>query len=168
RFWTPVTIDATNVALTWAVGNSRWIARLAPGVSVSRASSTLASILPGFRRLNPMWDPGADYAKTAAAHPLQQSLVGGERPALLLLFACVGVVLLVACVNLANLMLARVTAREREFTVRSALGSGRARLVRQLLTESVVIALIGGALGLALAVAGARWMAAALPPNMPR
>jgi predicted permease len=168
QFWMPLTISATNVAQTWAVGNSRWIARLAPGVSVSRASAALASILPGFRRLNPMWDPGADYAKTAAAHPLQQTLVGAERPALLLLFACVAVVLLVACVNLANLMLARVTAREREFTVRSALGSGRARLVRQLLTESIVVALIGGTLGFALALAGAHWMAASLPPAMPR
>ncbi len=168
RFWIPLTIDATNTAQTWAVGNTEWIARLAPGVTAPRAAATLASILPGFRRLNPLWDPGADYGKTVAAPPLQQSLIGTERPALLLLFACVGVVLLVACVNLANLMLARVTAREREFTVRSALGSGRARLVRQLLTESVVIALIGGALGLALAMAGARWTAASLPPDMPR
>jgi len=168
RFWTPLTIDETNTAQTWAVGNSRWIARLSPGVTPDRATATLAGILTGFRRLNPMWDPGADYGKTVTARPLQQSLVGSERPALLLLFACVGVVLLVACVNLANLMLARVTAREREFTVRSALGGGRGRLVRQLLTESVIVAFIGAALGFLLAIAGARWMLASLPPNMPR
>ncbi len=168
RFWTPLTIDESSTGQTWAVGNSRWIARLAPGVTPERARATLAAILPGFRRLNPLWDPGNDYGKRVDARPLQQSLVGSERPALLLLFACVGVVLLVACVNLANLMLARVTAREREFTVRSALGGGRGRLVRQLLTESVIVALIGATLGFLLAIAGARWMVASLPPNMPR
>jgi predicted permease len=168
RFWTPLTIDESKAGQTWAVGNSRWIARLAPGVTPERARATLAAILPSFRRLNPLWDPGNDYGKRVAAPQLQQSLVGSERPALLLLFACVGVVLLVACVNLANLMLARVTAREREFTVRSALGGGRGRLVRQLLTESVIVASIGATLGLLLAIAGARWMIASLPPNMPR
>jgi len=168
RFWTPLTVDESSAGKMWAVGNSRWIARLSPGVTAERARATLAAILPGFRRLNPLWDPGNDYGKTVFARPLQQSLVGSERPALLLLFACVGVVLLVACVNLANLMLARVTAREREFTVRSALGGGRGRLVRQLLTESVIVAFIGATLGFLLAIAGARWMIASVPPNMPR
>ncbi len=168
RFWTPLTVDESSAGKTWAVGNGRWIARLAPGVKPERARATLAAILPSFRRLNPLWDPGADYGRTVVTRPLQQSLVGSERPALLLLFACVGVVLLVACVNLANLMLARVTAREREFTVRSALGGGRGRLVRQLLTESVIVALVGATLGFLLAIAGARWMVASLPPNMPR
>src|SRR4029077_11097662 len=168
RFWTPLTVDESSAGKMWAVGNSRWIARLAPGVTPERARVTLAAILPSFRRLNPLWDPGNDYGKRVASPPLQQSLVGNERPALLLLFACVGVVLLVACVNLANLMLARVTAREREFTVRSALGGGRGRLVRQLLTESVIVALIGATLGFLLAIAASRWMAASLPPNMPR
>jgi putative ABC transport system permease protein len=168
RFWTPLTIDATKPGPTWAVGDNRWIARLSRGVTPPRATATLASIVPGFRRLNPLWDPGDGYGRTVVARPLQQSLVGSERPALLLLFACVGVVMLVACANLANLMLARVTAREREFTVRSALGGGRGRLVRQLLTESVIVALAGATLGLALAFAGARWTAASLPPDMPR
>jgi putative ABC transport system permease protein len=168
RFWTPLTIDLTNRGQTWAVGNSRWIARLSPGVTAQRATAMLAGVLPDFRRLNPLWDPGSDYGSRVAARPLRQSLVGTERPALLLLFACVGVVLLVACVNLANLMLARITAREREFTVRSALGGGRGRLVRQLLTESVIVAFIGATLGLLLAIAGARWMVASLPPNMSR
>jgi putative ABC transport system permease protein len=168
RFWTPLTVDESSAGKTWAVGNGRWIARLSPGVTPERARATLAAILPSFRRLNPLWEPGADYGRTVVTRPLQQSLVGSERPALLLLFACVGVVLLVACVNLANLMLARVTAREREFTVRSALGGGRGRLVRQLLTESVIVALVGATLGFLLAIAGARWMVASLPPNMPR
>jgi putative ABC transport system permease protein len=168
QFWMPLTIDATNAGATWGFGGGRWIARLAPGVPLSRATTELAAVLPGFRRLNPLWDPGADYGKNVAAHPLQRSLIGAGGSALLLMFGCVAVVLLVACVNLANLMLARVAAREREFIVRSALGSGRGRVVRQLLTESVVIALVGGTLGLAFALAGVRWMAASLPPDMPR
>ncbi len=168
QFWMPLTIDATNAGQTWAFGNGRWIARLAPGASLARATTALATIVPGFRRLNPLWDPGADYGKRVAVRALQQSLIGVEGQALWLLFGCVGVVLLVACVNLANLMLARVTAREREFIVRSALGSGRARVVRQLLTESVVVAMLGATLGLALALAAARWMAASLPADMPR
>jgi predicted permease len=168
RFWTPLPINVSNVGATWAVGNSRWIARLAPNVTVKEATTALASILPTFRRLNPLWDPGADYAKRAIARPLQQSLVGSERPALLLLAACVVVVLLVACVNLANLMLARVTAREREFTVRAALGGGRGRLVRQLLTESIIIAFIGATIGIALSAAGVRWANASLPVELAR
>ena len=168
RFWTPLTFDATNQGQMWAVGNGRWIARLAPGISSARVATILTGVLPSFRPLNPLWDPGADYGRTVMVRPLQRSLVGEGRQALLLLFACVAVVLLVACVNLANLMLARVTAREREFTVRAALGGGRGRLVRQLLTESVIISLTGATLGLALAAVGTRWVIAALPPNLPR
>lgn len=168
RFWTPLSIDPSNIAQTWAIGNSRWIARLAPGVSADRASATIGSILPGLRHLNPLWDPGSSYGHTVAAHPLQRSLVGAERTPLILLFACVMVVLIVACVNLANLTLARVTAREREFTVRAALGGGRGRLVRQLLTESLLVALVGAAAGFGLAAVGVRFASAALPSAMYR
>lgn len=168
RFWVPVTIDPSDITATWAIGGSTFIARLAPGASAARASSQLASVVPGMRRLNQRWDPGEQYGIPATAESLRESLVGAERPALLLLMTCVVVVLLVACVNIANLMLARVTAREREFAVRAALGGGRGRLIRQLLTESIVTAAIGAALGVVIAVAGVRWGVAALPETMVR
>lgn len=168
RFWVPATIDRSNIPSTWAIGGSGFVGRLAPGVSAQRATSQLASVVPGMRKLNPIWDPGDQYGANAVARPLQESLISSERPALILLMACVGVVLLVACVNIANLMMARVTAREREFAVRAALGGGRGRLIRQLVTESIVTASIGGVLGTALAFGGVQWGVAALPESMTR
>ncbi|HSA56915.1 MAG TPA: ABC transporter permease [Gemmatimonadaceae bacterium] len=168
RFWTPVTIDPGNITATWALGGSGFVARLKPGVSTAQADAELQAVVPGMRRLNPRWDPGDQYGIPATAQPLQESLISTERPALLLLMACVAVVLLVACANIANLMLARVTVREREFAVRVALGGGRGRLIRQLLTESVVTAAIGGALGVLISLGGVRWGVAALPETMVR
>jgi predicted permease len=168
EFWTPLTIDRANTPAMWAWPGGWWVARLRPGLTAADAQREVARVAPAMRRLNPMWDPGADYGKRMAVRPFQQSLVGAARPALLLLSGSVVVVLLIACVNVANLLLARATARERELTVRAALGGGRARLVRQLLTESLVLARAGGALGLVLAAAGVRWAAAAMPPEIPR
>lgn len=168
RFWTPVTIDPRDVTATWAIGGSGFIARLRRGTSAAQANAELAAVVPTMRRLNPRWDPGDQYGVPATARPLQESLVSTERPALVLLMTCVAVVLLVACVNIANLMLARVTVREREFAVRMALGGGRGRLIRQLLTESVVLAAIGGTLGVMIAFGGVHWGMAALPESMVR
>lgn len=168
RFWVPVTIDPGNITATWAFGGSGFLARLRQGVSPETATAELRIVVPMMRRLNPRWDPGDSYGNQARARPLQDSLTGEQRPALLVVMGCVFVVLLVACVNLANLMLARVKAREREFTVRAALGGGRGRLIRQLLTESVVTAMIGAALGAALSVGGVRWGIAVLPSSMAR
>ena len=168
RFWVPATVDPSNITATWAIGGGTFIARLQRGVSVARANAQLAAVVPGMRRLNQRWDPGDQYGIPATAQPLQESLIGTERPALLLLMACVAVVLLVACVNIANLMLARVTVREREFAVRAALGGGRGRLIRQLLTESVVTAAIGGVLGVLVSLGGVRWGVGALPETMIR
>jgi predicted permease len=100
--------------------------------------------------------------------PLQEEILGGARRSIWVLQAAVGLVLLVACANLANLLLARAETRQREFAVRTAIGAGRARLLQQFVIEGVVLSVVGGALGIALAHAGVRWIVLAFPNSLPR
>ena len=167
EFWIPLTIDRGNRPAMWAFGG-QYVARMKSGITIERATAEVTTVAAGLRHLNPLWDPGDTYGKRMTVVGLQRSLVGTMRPMLLLLSACVLVVLLVACVNLANLLLARATARQRELAVRAALGGGRGRLVRQLLTESIVLAGIGAAVGLALSFVAVRWTVALIPPEIPR
>ena len=167
-FWKPLLIDRTDVVSLWAGVSSHFIARLRPGTTVDAARRELQQVAPTLRHANTMWDPGAEYGKNANVRALQDSMLGTTRPVLLLLLGCVALVLVIACVNVANLLLARASARERELAVRAALGGGRGRLIRQLLTESVVLASIGGALGVMFAAGGIRWLVAALPSGVPR
>jgi putative ABC transport system permease protein len=124
--------------------------RLKPGVTVAQASADVTAIAAGLKSAYPKSYPD-NVGFTSAASPLQEELTHGARPTLLVLLAAAAFVLLIACANVANLTLARMAKRERELAVRSALGAGRSRLLRQLLTESFLMAFIGGVLGLALA-----------------
>ena len=167
QLWVPVAIDPRIGASYWWGNWLQLVGRLAPGVDRVAAQAEVRSVLDGARSAFPMRMPD-DWGRDADVIPLRDWIVGGSRTTLLLLLGAVGLVLLVACVNVANLSLARAAAREQEIGIRAALGAGRGRVVRQLLTESVVLAGAGAAVGLLLAVALLTLLVAFLPSDTPR
>jgi predicted permease len=140
------------------------VARLRDGVTLAQARGDL-SILA--HRLHEQYKPAIDMTDVSVT-PLQNALTAGVRPALLILLAAVGFLLLVGCANVANLLLARAAERQRELSVRAALGAGRGRLVRQFLAESLLLSIVGSALGVLLALWGVDALLALAPPNLPR
>ena len=142
----------------------RAIGRLKPGVSLAGAQADLAVIAARLAKEFPQTN-----GKVGSwLIPLHEQLTGSSRPAIITLTVAVGLVLLIGCVNLANLLLVRGATRAREIGVRAALGAGRGRLVRQLLTESALLAIIGGAIGLFIGIAGSRVLATLVPENVRR
>ena len=148
-----------NISVQLVVG------KLKPGVSIERARTELAGIQARIAAKN----PNARYdAQALRVTPLQEKLAAGARPALLVLLAAVSFVLLIACANIANLLLARGAARQKEIAIRTAIGAGRVRVMRQFLGENLALALLGGACGLLLARLAMPVIMRLAPPSLPR
>jgi putative ABC transport system permease protein len=154
----------TRQRLESSEGRVAVVGRLKPGVSLEQAQSEMDAIAAQLSKD----DPAHNNGNGVSVQPLQESFLGTFRTPLLLLQGAVAFVLLIACANVAGLLLARGAGRQTEVAVRSAMGAGRWRIVRQLLTESIILSLAGGALGIALAFGGLHLFIANAPPGFPR
>src|SRR5437588_102103 len=157
-FWRPLSRLPTNGGKTWTTLFVRVVGRLAPGFTITQARAELSGLLPRSRFQPPFVRDAAVDVVT-----LHERLYGSTRPLLLILLGAVGFVLLIACANVASLLVARAARREREFAIRAALGGGRLRLARQLLAESMVLALLGATAGLVVPALGLRLFMHAAP-----
>jgi putative ABC transport system permease protein len=163
QLYVPLQIDPKN--LERGSHGFYGAATLAPGATAAQASADLQAVTAAMTREG-LYPPAMQFSAFAVS--VDEEILGTIRPALILLLGAVGFLLLIACANVANLLLARGEARQREMAIRSALGAGHSRLVRQLLTEGGALATIAGALGLALGYAGVRTIAAFDPAGIPR
>jgi predicted permease len=145
---------------------SRAVARLKPGLSIAAAQAHLDALVESLKKQYPAEYP-AQAAWTVRLSPLSESVVGSVRQSLILLFGAVGLVLLISCVNVANLLLARASVRGREVAVRQALGAQRTRLIRQFLTESLLLFLLGGIAGFAILFFARKFLLGLIPESLP-
>jgi putative ABC transport system permease protein len=170
ELWSPLQYDTRNIisvqSREWG-HHLRMVGRLRLGVSKEQARRELDTIAHNPVREFPR-PPWASLEQGLIMNSLQHDLTADVRPALLAALAAVTLVLLIACVNVTNLLLARGAQRRGEFAVRAALGAGRVRMIRQLLTESLLLATFGGALGMAIAEFGVRALVVLSPPGLPR
>ena len=162
--WLPADLDGENPSRT--SHNYRALGRLRDGVTVEQANADISAIA---RRIHDTSSEQNDYLlKDGIVVPLQDSITGKARSPLLVLLGAVGFLLLVACANVANLLLAQASVRERELAIRSALGAARGRLIRQFLTEAFLLSLVGGGLGVLGAFSGVAALIGLAPENLPR
>ena len=167
--YVPIRFTASERRAFGSMYNNSVIARLKAGVTPAQADAdTRALVRSNAREMYPATLSGLAEVLGGSARPLTDEVSGGSRTLLWVAFAAVGFVLLIACADIASLMLARTMGREREIAVRSALGAGRGRLIRQLLAESAVLAVAGSIVGLVLAVWLSRALVALAPPTLPR
>ena len=166
QVWIPLVQDPLFGSLIPRRGG-HWLqvtGRLKPGVSMTQAQAELDAISARLAKVFPAENDGWAIRMV----PLQQMIVGNAKSSLLVLLGAVGLVLLIACANIANLLLTRATSRAREIAVRTTLGAGRTRIVRQLLSETAVLGLLGGLAGIVLAYFGIQALSSLLPPGLPR
>ncbi len=167
QVWIPLHIDPRDVTGMWASDYMPVIGRLRPGATLQQARAEIRMFQSHVGELFP-WTMPAEWNADVSVVSLRSNMVADVRTRLLMLLGAVVLILLIASANVANLMLSRAATREKEISIRSALGAGRGRIAKQLLTESVVLASLGGLLGLALAAAGLSLLKFSLPAGTPR